>query len=51
MHYTEFRARVYAILDLYEELSNDPYVDSPRINLEDTIDQLMIDVLKGKDDE
>jgi len=45
IHYTEFRAEIYKLLDTYEQ-----YMDisdtSPRVDIEDDIDNLFISLLQ-----
>ena len=47
MHYTEFRSRVYALIDLAEQYKEDPEKSSVHIELEDDIDQLLIDLMES----
>ena len=46
MHYTEFRAKVYELIDKALRLSTDPLCDSVHIDMEDDIDEFMT-LLKG----
>ena len=46
MHYTEFRARIYAIIDRALEASLDGNVDSIHEDADDSIDELMTDFLE-----
>jgi len=47
MHYTEFRARIYSIIDRALSLVDDPNIDSIHEDADDSIDDLLIDVEKS----
>mgnify|MGYP006863447375 CR=1 FL=1 len=46
MHYTEFRARIYIIIDRALEAAEDYTVDSVHEDADDAIDQLLVDLKK-----
>jgi len=45
IHYTEFREKVYKIIEEYNTYDSMPNT-SPRVDIEDSIDDLLLELLK-----